>query len=91
METAEAARKDASAMKTLAVMSMLLLPGTFIAALFAIPSLRWDRADIIGPNFWMFWAMAIPLTVVVFIVWFFLNHDTRYTGRGEKRKAKGEN
>ncbi|OAA58143.1 hypothetical protein ISF_06682 [Cordyceps fumosorosea ARSEF 2679] len=87
METAEAARKDASAMKTLAVITMLFLPATFLAAVFAMPSLQWDKDEVIGPRFWIFWAIAVPLTVVVFIAWFVLNRQTGVSRRPERNVA----
>ncbi|PVH92047.1 hypothetical protein DM02DRAFT_663349 [Periconia macrospinosa] len=40
---AEEAKNDSYAMKTIATMTMLFLPGTFLAAFFALPSLKWDE------------------------------------------------
>jgi len=64
--------QDSSAMKAIAVMTMLFLPGTFFAALFSMPLLKWDGSDIIQEKFWMYWAFTVPTTLVVFIVWKFL-------------------
>lgn len=57
-------------MKAIAVMTMGFLPGTFLAALFALPTLQWDSSLVIQENFWVYWAFAIPSTVLVFGVWF---------------------
>ncbi|MBE3046159.1 hypothetical protein IMZ48_27200, partial [Candidatus Bathyarchaeota archaeon] len=43
MRIASAARDDSSAMRTIALMTMIFLPGTFYAALFALPSLNLDK------------------------------------------------
>jgi len=52
-------------MKTIAVLTMVFLPATFLSALFSMPSLGWD-----GPEkFKLYWACVIPLTVVTFILW----------------------
>ncbi|KAK4448423.1 hypothetical protein QBC34DRAFT_465825 [Podospora aff. communis PSN243] len=57
-----AAKKDSSSMKSIAVMTMAFLPGTFLAALFTLPSLP-APAQI---EFWVYWALAIPVTLFVF-------------------------
>lgn len=62
-------------MKTIAIMTMVFLPGTFLAALFAVPSLDWTGPKVITSNFWVYWAVTIPFTLVVFIAWMILNLD----------------
>lgn len=56
-------------MKVIAVMTMVFLPGTFFAALFAVPSLDWKGDDVVGENFWMYWAFTIPFTLLVIVLW----------------------
>ena len=56
-------------MKVIAVMTMGFLPGTFVAALFAVPSLQWGSTPVIQDNFWVYWAFALPATAVVFLLW----------------------
>ena len=67
---AERSRRDSSAMKTIALMTMLFLPGTFYAALFALPTLKWDNdgPGVIQREFWVFWAFTIPSTVLVMLM-----------------------
>ena len=43
--------EDSSAMKTIAVMTMLFLPGTFSAALFAMPLFQWTESKVIQKSF----------------------------------------
>ncbi|KAI1409103.1 hypothetical protein F5Y13DRAFT_95193 [Hypoxylon sp. FL1857] len=69
IELTKAAKIDSSSMKVIAVMTMIFLPGTFFATLFAVPSLHWDNEDIVGGNFWMYWAFTIPFTVFIVILW----------------------
>ncbi|CVK92449.1 uncharacterized protein FMAN_07345 [Fusarium mangiferae] len=93
---AMAATRDSSSMKVIAIMTMAFLPGTFLAALFAVPSLDWDSQTVIQSNFWIYWAFAIPFTIMVFIIWMFLTQRQElsqfydrirvYTGR-KGRKA----
>jgi len=65
-------------MKTLALLALLFLPGNFLAALFSAPLFDWDNANSANPNsigvgikpqFNLFWAITIPLTVVAFILY----------------------
>ncbi|KAI1093638.1 hypothetical protein F5B19DRAFT_114625 [Rostrohypoxylon terebratum] len=69
VELTKAAKIDSSSMKVIAVMTMVFLPGTFFATLFAVPSLNWNGDDIVGENFWMYWAFTIPFTVLVIVLW----------------------
>lgn len=77
IELADAAKRDGSSMKTIAIMTMAFLPATFFAALFALPSLQWDQAGghIVQSNFWIYWAFTLPITALVFIVWILLNNN----------------
>ena len=61
-------------MKTIAIMTMLFLPATFYAALFGMPSFDWEKPGVIQTKFWLYWAFAIPTTVLVFFVWAVMNN-----------------
>ncbi|KAK4185125.1 hypothetical protein QBC35DRAFT_30253 [Podospora australis] len=69
---AEATRRDGSSMKTIAVLTMAFLPGTFLAALFSIPTfesaLIWgstEEANRLG----IYWAFTVPITLATFAIW----------------------
>ena len=82
-------KKDSSAMKTIAILTMLFLPGTFLAvtstctttpchiiltytkAVFAMPFFNWgvDGESVVKSEFRIYWAFAIPLTVMVVLLW----------------------
>lgn len=66
--------RDSTSMKTIAIMTMGFLPATFYAALFAVPSLQWEQPTVIGNRFWVYWAVTIPTTLFVFVVWFGIMH-----------------
>ena len=65
-------------MKTLAVVTMFFLPGSFISALFSTPCFDWDTVDKMAteigvkptPQFSLYWAITIPLTVLTFLLYF---------------------
>ena len=67
---AKAAKSDSNSMKVIAVMTMAFLPGTFVAALFAVPSLQWGSTPVIQDDFWVYLAFTLPATAMVFVVWF---------------------
>ena len=56
-------------MKPIAVMTMAFLPATFLAALFAVPSLQWTGDKVITGKFWIYWTFTIPMTFAIFGLW----------------------
>jgi hypothetical protein len=72
IELTRATARDSSSMKVVAVMTMAFLPGTFIAALFSVPSLQWDASSVVQDKFWVYWAFTLPLTALVFALWMLL-------------------
>ncbi|KAM5349115.1 hypothetical protein ACJ41O_008938 [Fusarium nematophilum] len=73
---AAASKRDSSSMKTIAIMTMAFLPATFFAALFSMPLLQWQESEVVQGRFWVFWAFALPVTVLVFGIWFALTNRT---------------
>lgn len=80
-------KRDSIAMKTIAILGIVFLPGTFVATLFSINMFKWGGADsgetsslTVSPSMWIYWAITVPLTVVTFLVWVFLfrreNHQS---------------
>lgn len=82
--------RDSSSMKTLAIVTMFFLPGSFVSALFSMPMFEWDKAaespsSGIGvglmPQFNLYWAITVPLTAVTFCLYFlwlwFLKRELR--------------
>lgn len=67
--------QDSSSMKMLSLVAMFFLPGSFVAALFSTPLFvyqGYDEKMKLGtrPQFVLFWAITIPITVGVFIMYF---------------------
>lgn len=61
---ASASKRDSSSMKTIAVLTTVFLPGTFIATVFSMP-----MVDYPPSKFWIYLAIAIPLTIAVMAFW----------------------
>ncbi|KAI4940347.1 hypothetical protein J4E86_010981 [Alternaria arbusti] len=74
-DIALAARKDSYSMKTIAIMTMIFLPPTFFATLFAMPLLKWDEPKVIQPSFGIYWAASIPTTVAVLLIWHWMSSE----------------
>ncbi|KAH8163239.1 hypothetical protein CIB48_g4991 [Xylaria polymorpha] len=69
-ELAEAAKKDSASNE---VDSNHWYCGTYFAALWAVPSLKWGQPDVIQPDFWWYWVFTGPSTLLIFAVWFGLH------------------
>lgn len=65
LRIAESAKQDSSSMKVVAMMTLVFLPGTFFATLFAVPSLRWDEDVVVTQQFWIYLAFTMPCTILL--------------------------
>jgi hypothetical protein len=72
--------RDSSSMKTLAVVTMFFLPGSFVSALFSTNLFNWDARDLTSssisvpstPQMKLYWIITVLLTVATFalyVVW----------------------
>ncbi|KAH6720635.1 hypothetical protein BKA61DRAFT_652037 [Leptodontidium sp. MPI-SDFR-AT-0119] len=69
---AVASKRDSSAMKSISLLTMVVLPGTFISTLFAVPLFDWDAnswSGVAKPRFWFYWAITVPLTLITLAIW----------------------
>jgi Mg2+ and Co2+ transporter CorA len=69
---ADESRRDAASMKTISILGMIFLPGAYIAAVFAMPVFDWDAAGngpVTKKGFKLYWAVTIPVTLAVLMVW----------------------
>ncbi|KAK2750779.1 hypothetical protein FQN55_001789 [Onygenales sp. PD_40] len=89
-DIANTTKDDSRAMRTIAVMSIAFLPGTFVSSFFSMDMFNWQAAKdeaVLSSRFYIYWAVAVPLTLVVFIVWFLwlrsTNKQDKYTLNSE--------
>lgn len=87
--------RDSTAMKTLAFITALFLPGTYIATLFSMSMFEWraspsdspsstsSSSNTLSPSFWIYWATTIPLTIAVIIGWrlWWVHEDYAYSAQ----------
>lgn len=63
-------QRDSASMITIAAVTMLFLPGTFISAILSTTFFDYgDEGLRISKRWWILPASTIPLTVVVFAIW----------------------
>ncbi|RYP74062.1 hypothetical protein DL771_003251 [Monosporascus sp. 5C6A] len=67
---ADASRRDSISMKTLAFLGAVFLPGTFLAALFSMPSLDFsDGKGDFSRGIGMYFVIMVPLTLLTLGIW----------------------
>lgn len=90
---ASASKEDSMAMKTLAAVTVTFLPGTFVAAFFAMPLFEWDavgEGTVVSKRFWIYWAVTVPLTFLTLVVWVFWTKRQARVHRKSERRASEE-
>jgi hypothetical protein len=69
---AVASKIDSSSMKTLAAVSVVFLPGTFVASFFSMPLFDLqNHPNGVSRILWIYWIITIPLTAITISVWYF--------------------
>ncbi|KAH8683433.1 hypothetical protein BGZ61DRAFT_480485 [Ilyonectria robusta] len=78
-EIAKAALRDSSSMKTIAVMTLVFLPATFICSFFSMSFFDWqaDLEETVTIRVWIYFAVAVPLTFVVILCWLLYTRRNR--------------
>ena len=66
---AKITKEDSHSMKTIATLTMIFLPVTAVATIFSMGVFDWDNHAKASASFGIFWAVAVPLTVIVLSVW----------------------
>jgi Mg2+ and Co2+ transporter CorA len=66
-------RRDSAAMKTIAVLTIVFLPGTYVATIFSMDMFQWQPEDggrpTVSKLFWVYWVITVPLTGLVLAGW----------------------
>lgn len=63
---AEESRKDSRAMKMIAIVTMIYLPGTFVATAFSMGIFEWsaNSSDVVNPRIWVYFLFTGILTIL---------------------------
>lgn len=91
---AREARSDSSSMKTIAALTMVFLPGTYIAAIFGMNLFNYSAGTIhVSAHWWLYVAITIPMTILTIGTWWAWTHVsllTRFVSRGKRSKRSAE-
>lgn len=94
IETAEASRRiailtrrDSTDMRLIAGVTLVFLPGTFIATIFGSNLFKFIRdgsSQVVSNWIWLYWALTIAVTIVVLAFWWQFSRRQRITSDLEK-------
>ena len=69
---AHASKRDSTAMKTISLLGAIFFPGAYLASVFSMTFFNFQNGE--GPSvseqFWIYWAVTIPVTVIIVGVWY---------------------
>ncbi|KAK7953831.1 hypothetical protein PG996_014718 [Apiospora saccharicola] len=73
VDISKAAQRDSSHMRSIAVLTMAFLPGTFVATVFSMTFFDWQGSaeSILSPYIWIFVAVTVVLTALTLAIWRF--------------------
>ncbi|KAK4156191.1 hypothetical protein C8A00DRAFT_31001 [Chaetomidium leptoderma] len=65
------ARQDNSVMKSIALLTMIFLPATFISALFSTTFFNYgdDGSWQVSGKLWIYWITTVPATIIIVVLW----------------------
>jgi hypothetical protein len=73
-------KRDSTAVKIIAILTMLFLPGTFVATFFSMTMFDWNIGNgtaesgiQVSSYIWVYWVVTIPLTALVMGCWILWN------------------
>ena len=74
IETAKAARRDSNAMRTIAAVTLVFLPGTFTATLFSTTFFNFQNqtSRVVSWWLWLYSVVTVMLTLAVVAGWYYL-------------------
>ncbi|OCK80315.1 hypothetical protein K432DRAFT_425842 [Lepidopterella palustris CBS 459.81] len=91
VQIGRAAQSDSSAMKTIAFLTLTFFPATFISAIFSMSFFNFNPDEdrwTVSKKFWVYWAVAIPLTCITAISWTFWQKISPLKPIGEEEVLK---
>ncbi|KAI0892488.1 hypothetical protein F4806DRAFT_231998 [Annulohypoxylon nitens] len=82
-EISKATQRDGSQMRTIALMTMVFLPGTFVATLFSMTFFDWKLKDeeMISSYIWIYVVSTVILTVATIGTWYYFTGKVQINRR----------
>ncbi|KAF2732091.1 hypothetical protein EJ04DRAFT_578618 [Polyplosphaeria fusca] len=72
LQIAQAVRNDSIPMRTIAYVTLIFLPGAYVAAIFGMNFFQFapeSQTLVLGTDFWLYWAITAPVTLLTLLVW----------------------
>ncbi|KAH7161678.1 hypothetical protein EDB81DRAFT_839971 [Dactylonectria macrodidyma] len=88
VEIAMAAGRDSRHMRSIALVTMIFLPGTFFASIFSMGFFDWrdsGSGDVVSRYFWIYVVLAVGFTAATLGIWWYLG-----VHRHSRRRKKAE-
>jgi len=64
------ASTDTRVVRSITLLTMIFLPGTFVAAIFSTPFFDFKKGGLsFSTDFWLYWEITVPLTLIVVLCW----------------------
>ncbi|GAB7350979.1 hypothetical protein MBLNU459_g1476t1 [Dothideomycetes sp. NU459] len=76
LQISRAALSDSTAMKTIAIVTMIFLPATFVSAIFGMSFFNFSGGSgsagrfTVSRDIWIYFAISIPLTLISIYSWY---------------------
>ncbi|KAK4185072.1 hypothetical protein QBC35DRAFT_504581 [Podospora australis] len=73
LKIASDTRRDSNQMRSIAFLTMIFLPATFLASLFSMTFFNWDASEgehVVSPLLWIYFALAVGITLIVVGCWY---------------------
>ena len=84
---ARSAKTDSESMAVIAILTMIFLPATAVSGFFSMSFFSGEsHVTRMSGDWWLFLAVALPMTFALFIIWYFLRR--RITARDATEKLK---
>ncbi|KAG6365156.1 hypothetical protein INS49_006763 [Diaporthe citri] len=96
---AYASKRDSTSMKTISLLGSIFLPATLLASIFSMTFFNFqngltenDDGPVVAPTFWIYWAVAIPITLFIVIIWWIWDRsrEARYAKEDDDLEANIE-
>ncbi|EJT78557.1 hypothetical protein GGTG_03657 [Gaeumannomyces tritici R3-111a-1] len=71
VEIAFDTKRDSQHMRSIALLTMVFLPGTFLASVFSMTFFDWKEGASVSEYIWIYFVIAILLTLIVIGVWWY--------------------
>ncbi|KAI1878382.1 hypothetical protein JX265_000314 [Neoarthrinium moseri] len=77
VETAIAAGNDSRQMRSIAIVTMIFLPGTFFASMFSMSFFSWEDTPFVSDSFWIYILLTVTTTAITLGCWYYISVKRR--------------